>query len=146
MAVAQQTVRPSNVMAKGAKTKELAIVGTWVNGDEYETDVEYQVSRNGRGLTVRAVDRFDGENAEVYDVNWDGEALTFSAHWPSTGRFVKCRLLAISPNRVDFTYTYTQQEMWHRKGAEPTTAPIRRRVARSRVRKSLGAAVGERRR
>jgi len=133
-------------MAKIEKKKEPIIVGTWVNGDEYETDVEYQVSRKARGLAVRAVDRFDGERAEVYDVKWDGEALTFSTHWPSTGRFVKCRLLAISPNRVDLTYTYTQQEMWHRKGAEPATAPSRRPPARSRVRKSLRAAVGERRR
>lgn len=123
-------------MAKGNKTENPTIVGTWVNGDEYETDVEYQVSRNGQGLAVRAMDRFDGERAEVYDVEWDGEVLTFSTHWPSTGRLVKCRLMAISPNRVDFSYTYTQQEMWHRKGAEPDTAPNRRPHARPRVRKS----------
>ena len=116
--------------------KRHALVGTWVNGDEYATEVEYQVSSPGQGFTVRAIDRFDGEEAEVYDVKWDGEVLSFATHWPSTGRFVKCRLQAISPNRVDFTYTYTQQEMWHRKGAEPVVSPNRRRAGRRQVRKS----------
>jgi hypothetical protein len=95
------------------------LLGTWVNGDEYATEVEYQVSPAGQAFAVRAIDRYDGEEAEVYEVKWDGGALSFAAHWPSTGRFVKCRLQTISQNRVDLTYTYTQQEMWHRKGAEP---------------------------
>jgi hypothetical protein len=98
--------------------KSHTLVGTWVNGDEYATEVEYQVSPAGQGFAVRGVDRHDGEEAEVYDVKWDGEALSFATHWLSTGRFVKCRLQALSANRVDYTYTYTQQEMWHRKGAE----------------------------
>ena len=114
------------------------LVGTWVNGDEYATEIEYQVSTAEQGFAVRAIDRYDGEEAEVYDVKWDGEALSFATHWPLTGRFVKCRLQAISQNRVDFTYTYTQQEMWHRKGAAPTASgdegrgrrPIRRSPAR----------------
>ena len=117
------------------RRKAQTLVGTWVNGDEYATEVEYHVSPRAKGFAVRAVDRFDGEKAEVYDVKWDGEALSFATHWPSTGRFVKCRLQAISPNRVDLTYTYTQQEMWHRKGAEPVAAPNRRPPARPRVRK-----------
>src|ERR1035441_1195955 len=73
------------------KTKPHPLTGTWVNGDEYATEVEYQVSAVGQGFTVRAVDRYDGEEAEVYDVKWDGEALSFATHWPFTGRFVKCR-------------------------------------------------------
>ncbi len=115
------------------KGKAPSLAGTWVNGDEYATEVEYQVSRRAEGFVVRAVDRFDGEKAEVYDVQWDGEALSFAAHWPSTGRFVKCRLQAISTNRVDFTYTYTQREMWHRKGAESLAGPNRRSAARAQV-------------
>ncbi len=99
------------------------IVGTWVNGDECAAGVEYQVFEGQTGLAVCAIDRFDGEEAQVYDVKWDGEVLSFATHWPSTGRFIKCRLLLISPNRVDFTYTYTQQEMWHRKKSEPSPRP-----------------------
>jgi len=112
------------------------LVGTWFDGDEYETQVEYIVSCSRGRFTVRAVDRFDGEEGEVYDVKWDGNALSFAVHWNSTGRLVKARLLAISPSRVDYTYTYTQQEMWHRKGTEPTAPPNRRPARRSAIRAS----------
>jgi hypothetical protein len=104
---------------KKPKTKKPHIlVGTWVNGDEYATEVEFLVRALGSGFGVRAIDRYDGEEAEVYDVKWDGTALSFATHWRSTGRFMKCRLHVISQNRVDYTYTYTQQEMWHRKKAK----------------------------
>jgi hypothetical protein len=125
-------------MAQGSnevKVKTHTLVGTWVNGDDYATEVEYQVSQRPHGFVVRAVDRFDGERAEVYDVKWDGEALSFATHWPSTGRLMKCRFLVISPNRIDFAYTYTQQEMWHRKGTEPVAAPNRRPATRGGPRK-----------
>ncbi len=122
--------------ARRQKAKTPTLVGTWVNGDEYETDVEYQVSHGTKGFVVQAVDRFDGEKAKVYDIKWDGEALTFATHWPSTGRFVKCRFLAVSLNRVDFTYTYTQQEMWHRKGTEPLASSSRRPARQRPLRKA----------
>jgi hypothetical protein len=112
------------------------LVGTWVDGNEHGSDVEYQVSSAGPVFTVRAVDGYDGEEAEVYDVGWDGQILSFAAHWPSTGRFVKCRLQVLSRNRVDLTYTYSQQEMWHRKRAEPTAPPDRRPARRRAVRTS----------
>ena len=107
------------------------LIGTWINGEEYETDVEYIVSAAGKGFAVRAVDRFDGEKGKVSDVKWDGNVLSFSVHWNSTGRFVKARLQAISPNRVDYTYTFTQQEMWQRKGTAPTGSTVRRPTRRS---------------
>jgi hypothetical protein len=91
------------------------LIGTWFNADEYETDVEYIVSATRKWFAVRAVDRYDGEEGEVSEVKWDGDVLSFAVHWNSTGRFIKARLLAISPNRVEYTYTFTQQEMWHRK-------------------------------
>jgi hypothetical protein len=110
--------------------KPHTLVGTWVNGDEYETDVEYIVSAAGKGFTVRALDRFDGEKGEVSDVKWDGNVLSFAVHWNSTGRFVKARLLPISPNRVDYTYTFTQQETWHRKVTALADSPSRRPARR----------------
>lgn len=113
------------------KGKTHPLVGSWINGDEYATEVEYQVSQKGRTFAVRAVDRCDGEQAEVYDIKRNGQVLSFATHWPSTGRFVKCRLQALSQNRVDLVCTYTLQEMWHRKGTEAgassrTTPPHRR--------------------
>ncbi len=83
------------------KTQTHPLIGTWVNGDEYVSEIEVEVFPVGEGFGVRAVDGYDGEEAEVYDVKWNGEALSFATHWPSTGRFVKVRLLAISRNRVD---------------------------------------------
>jgi hypothetical protein len=111
--------------------KPHTLIGTWVNGDEYATEVEYIVSAVGKGFAVQAVDRFDGEKGEVYDVKWDGTALSFAVHWESTGRFVKARLRAISPNRVDYTYTFSEQETWHRKKSTPTTPPRERHGRRS---------------
>jgi len=89
------TPMPKRVQEKNERPHTL--IGTWVNGDEYETEVEYIVSPAGEGFAVRAVDRFDGEEGEVYDVKWEGSVLSFAVHWNSTGRLVKARLLAISP-------------------------------------------------
>ena len=102
------------------------LIGVWVNGDEYNTDVEYIVSATGSGFAVQAIDRCDGEEGEVSAVKWDGNVLSFAVYWNSTGRMLKVRLLAISPNRVEYTYTFTQQEMWHRKEAAPADSFQRR--------------------
>jgi len=118
------------------KENPCTVVGTWFNADEYETEVEYIVSCAGWSYAVRAVDRFDSEDGDVYDVKWDGDALSFAVHWNSTGRLIKARLLVISPNRVDYTYTYTQQEMWHRKKTEQSAPPNRRPARRSATRTS----------
>src|SRR5438477_11057943 len=88
-----------NVQKKNEKPH--TVIGTWFNGDEYQTEVEYIVSSAGAGFAVRAVDRFDSEEGEVYDVKWDGRALSFAVHWNSTGRLMKARRLSISRNRVE---------------------------------------------
>jgi hypothetical protein len=108
-----------------------------VNGDEYNTDVEYIVTHAADGYKVRAIDRFDGEEGAVYDVNYNTDNLTlsFNVMWASTGRFMSIRLLAISPNRASYTYSYTEKEMWFRKGTEPTvekTEKPRRRVRKQK--------------
>lgn len=119
------------------------LIGRWVNGDEYATEVEYIVSGAGGGFAVRAVDRYDGEEGEVHEVSYDGDSLTlsFAVHWNSTGRFTKVRLVAITPNRVSYTYTFTENQMWFRKGTEPGAAP-NRRPARQRATRAAGRGVG----
>src|SRR5437899_12989896 len=99
-----------------------SLVGSWVNGDEYTTDLEYIVGQAGDRFTVRAVDRFDGEEGAVYDINYEPKTctLSFNVRWSSTGRFINVRLLGVSPNRVSYTYTFTENQMWFRKGTEPT--------------------------
>jgi len=97
------------------KPKRDLLVGTWFNADEIETGVEFTVTRAGDSYAVRVCDRFDGEAADISETAWDGERLSFAAHWNSTGRFARYRLLLLSANRIDVTYTYTDNEMYHRK-------------------------------
>ena len=102
------------------KPKRDLLVGTWFNADEYATEVEFTVTRSGDSYAARVSDRFDGEEADVFETAWDGERLSFAAHWNSTGRFARYRLLLLSANRIDVTYTYTDNEMYHRKPTKRT--------------------------
>ena len=103
--------------AKSKKQKFHPLVGSWVNGDEYATEVEYTIARPANGFTVRAVDRYDGEEGRVYEVSYDdkNEALSFNVYWESTGRFVRAKIEAISQNRISYTYSFTESQMWFRK-------------------------------
>jgi hypothetical protein len=127
---------------KGKRKNTIQLAGTWFNGDAYETDVEYIVTKTPSGFTVRAIDRFDGEEGTIYDVHHDEArtVLAFKVLWESTGRFLSVRLLAISPNRVSCTYTYTDKEMWFRKGTEPmpTTKSPRPRRGGGKSKADLG--------
>jgi len=128
-------------MAKSARNKsrkQHPLLGSWVNGDEYATEVEYVISGSERAFEVRAVDRYDGEEGEVRDVDYDKETLTlsFTVYWNSTGRLLKVRMAATSPNRVSYTYAFTENQMWFRKGTEPDAAPNRRPARRRPTRTS----------
>ena len=96
------------------------LVGTWVDGNEYGSDLEYVVRRDRKGFKVRAVDCFDGEQGKVYEICYDPDeaTLSFEVRWRSTGRLLSVRLQPISPNRVSYTYSYTESQMWFRKGTE----------------------------
>lgn len=96
-------------------TKGHLLIGVWVSATEHASDVEYTVTSKGATFNVTAIDGFDGEVADIFEVKWDGEVLSFAAHWNSTGRFSRCRLQALSKNRASFTYTYTDNETYHRK-------------------------------
>jgi hypothetical protein len=108
--------------------KQHTLIGSWVNGDEYATEVEYIVAGKEPRFRVQAVDRDDGEEGEVRDVSYDDSTstLSFAVYWNSTGRFTKVRMRATAPNRVSYTYTFTESQMWFRKGTEPDSSPSRR--------------------
>ena len=89
------------------------LVGTWRNPGGL-SEVEFRIDQSEFGLRVTAQDKTDGELAEIYDVKWDGEALTFAAHWPSTGRLTKYRLQAVKPDVLNVRFTYSDQETWVR--------------------------------
>jgi hypothetical protein len=102
-------------MTKPRTAKRDLLVGKWFNGDELASDVEFEISRSADSYLVSVRDADDGEDADVFETAWDGQALSFAAHWNSSGRFVRYRLLLLSANRIDVTYTYTDSEMYHRK-------------------------------
>ena len=101
------------------KPKRDLLVGAWFNGDEDATEVEFVVTRSGNSYAVSVCDLYDGEQADVYEIAWDGSVLSFAAHWNQTGRFARYRLLLLSANRLNVTYTYTDNEMYHRKRTKP---------------------------
>jgi hypothetical protein len=98
-------------MAKKAKA---SFVGTWVSFDQPLTShVQYTVKRNKQEYRVAAVDTYDSEKGEVYDVRWnknDG-TLEFACYWASSGRFIKCKFLQTEEDRIDLTFTYTDHEI-----------------------------------
>jgi hypothetical protein len=97
------------------KLKRDLLVGTWSSADEHYSDVDFTITRSGDSYAVQARDGFDGAKADIFEIAWDGSVLSFAAHWNSTGRFARYRIRLVSANRIDFTYTYTDQEMYVRK-------------------------------
>lgn len=100
------------------KSKRDLLVGTWFDGDEHDSSVEFNITRAGDSYVVRVRDLFDDEAADIFETAWNGRVLSFAAHWNSTGRFARYRLLLLSDNRLDVTYTYTESTMYHRKRAK----------------------------
>jgi len=106
-----------NIHHKKKSMRKHTLVGSWISGTETGSEIEYIVTSHGGGFKVIAIDRFDGEVADIFDVKWDGRILSFGTLWNSTGRFLRCRFEAIAKNEVSYTYTYTANETWHRKSA-----------------------------
>jgi hypothetical protein len=100
---------------KKGSTKNHPLVGKWISGTESGSEIEYTVTSQAKSFRVHAIDRYDGEVADVFEITWDGLVLSFGTLWNSTGRFLRCRLEAIAKNEVSYTYTYTANETWHRK-------------------------------
>ena len=101
-----------------SKKTRPSLIGTWFNADEYATEVEFIITDSDDMLSVRVRDRHDNEEADVFETAYDGRVLSFAAHWNSTGRFARYKLMLLSANRLSVTYTYTDNEMYHRKRNE----------------------------
>ena len=89
------------------------LVGKWTASDGF-SDVVVIISCELNKFQVSVLDQEDNEVAEVYDVRTENEALLFNVHWPSTGRFVKYRFLALHNGTVGVTYTYSGQDTWQK--------------------------------
>ena len=72
------------------------------------------IEANLKGFRVTAIDDSDGEIPEVYDLRYQGDVLSFNLYFNSNGRLIKYRFQALSNDRVDVTFTYTEQETWEK--------------------------------
>ncbi|AWB66135.1 hypothetical protein C2869_06625 [Saccharobesus litoralis] len=90
------------------------LVGDWVPADMY-SDIVISITKEEEDYKVSVVDSDDGEQAEIYEVKYNGEALSFNVHWASNGRFIKYTLLLTTDKTVRLIYTYSGQETWVKK-------------------------------
>ena len=90
------------------------LLGTWGSLDENGTSVEYTVTQTQSGLSVAAIDTYDGEAGIISDVEYDGSNLTFTVIW-STGRSCRCRMKPGTRNQAQFSFTYTEHEHLQRR-------------------------------
>lgn len=90
------------------------LVGQWKPTDDF-SDLVVSIVAEANGFSVSAIDEADGESAEIFDPKYDGDVLSFAAHWVSNGRLIKYRFLLQSEGTIDVTYTYSGQEIWRRK-------------------------------
>ena len=90
------------------------LIGTWESQQETLSCVKYTVSYEDGQPVVTAIDSYDNETPEIYDVRWlDSEhCLYFCCYWECSGRFLKCKMSAMpSGARVNFVYQYTGDEI-----------------------------------
>ena len=89
-------------------------IGDWVSSDGL-SDVVFRISLSGNQFSINAVDAFDDEVAEVFEVTYVNKQLKFNVHWPSNGRFIKYTFLLTDNDTVSVSYLYSGQEIWKRR-------------------------------
>lgn len=78
------------------KAPDEALVGTWTTEDE-DSNAEFSFVIEKGTFQVSGVDLSDGENFQVEEIVWDGEALSFTAVMLSTG-FVSRNVFRAQPD------------------------------------------------
>ncbi len=96
------------------------LIGTWVTKDE-DSDAAFTFSVTDGEFRVSGFCQSDGEEFEISDVKWDGNALTFNAIMPSTG-FATRNVFSI---RLDgkLDLELTTHEVWKKKRVKPGQLP-----------------------
>ena len=111
------------------------MVGTWISVDDTST-VELRVTKKKKKQTyaVIATDSYDGEIAAVSEEKYSGKTgiLSFAAYWDSTGRFTRYRMILVSKDKVEITYTHIDSEVLVRKGKKPNQ-PLQRNASTGSV-------------
>ena len=93
-------------------------VGRWKSADPLLEDVEHHISTSKGEYKISVIDTYDGEKAEVYDIQWDGDHLRYKLHWKSTGRFIKYSLTLLDKGKIGMSFEYSAQDILVKK---PTT-------------------------
>jgi len=60
------------------------LVGQWKPTDDF-SDLVVSIVAEANGFSVSAIDEADGESAEIFDPKYDGDVLSFAAHWVGGG-------------------------------------------------------------
>ena len=91
------------------------LTGSWKCCDGF-SDVVITIKVKAGKFFVSALDKYDGEEPEIYNITWSEKQfeLSFAVHW-SSGRFIKYRFMpSVVEGRLELTYSYFGQELWER--------------------------------
>jgi len=92
--------------------KRKRFFGKWASADGVSS-VVYEVINSKRGVSIRAVDKDDGEKLVVSRARWLHDCLEFETFVRSTGFRAKHRFVSISRNRIK--QELTTIEYWRRE-------------------------------
>ena len=94
-----------------------SLCGTWRCKTDDTSDypgAQYTVTIEDEIFKVTGVDTLDGELFIITDLLWNGICLVFHAYMESTGRSSINQVRYIGSGEVEFTFTFTEQELWTR--------------------------------
>jgi hypothetical protein len=96
------------------------LIGAWITSEE-DSDVAFVFSVENSHVQVSGFCRSDGEEFEITEVTWDGEALSFVARMPSTDTRTKNIFRARPDGMADLELT--TYEVWKKKDVKPGESP-----------------------
>jgi hypothetical protein len=96
------------------------LLGTWITEDE-DSDVAFVISTVDDTFHVSGFSRSSAVPFEVFDVVWDGEALSFTARFPPTNTVTQNVFRARSNGVADLELTV--HEVWIKKEVKPGDLP-----------------------
>ena len=96
------------------------LIGTWITSDE-DTDTAFVFSAANNGFRVSGFCRSSGEEFEITEVKWDGEALSFVARFPPTDTITK-NIFRVRPDGTA-NLELTTYENWKKKDVQPGEIP-----------------------